>query len=93
MKNSIYVFVTCDWFCTDGSQIDIIMLQLSRAKPGNPASLLYKAAVSLCVSVCLFVCLFVCLYPPLFPTRLSKHTQVWGGREVREGGRLGREGD
>ena len=21
MKNSIYVFATCDWFCTDGSHI------------------------------------------------------------------------
>ena len=21
MKNSIYIFATCDWFCTDGSHI------------------------------------------------------------------------
>ena len=32
------------------------MLQLSRAKPGNPASLLYRR-------VCVCVCVCVCVYP------------------------------
>ena len=38
------------------------MLQLSRAKPGNPASNLYRR-------VCVCVCVCVCVYP-------SKHIHV-----------------
>ena len=56
------------------------LLQLSRAKPGNPASLLYKAAE---IFVCLSACLSVCLYPPPLFFRHDRRTATKFGTHIR----------